>query len=383
MKINTPSQDKYQHRSGLFRLQSTVAKLLPDARVAKCLRKFSQFPNKKRQLKDSFAKIYKSDQHQHTFLAGLEVCGSIWVCPVCAAKVSERRKEELERITTEHRRQGGELVMITRTVPHEYAHDLKTFLTTFLEAESILKKDRQYKKIVEKVGLIGTVRVLEVTYGTNGWHVHTHELWFIEKAHPALYGRISGLCYDPDIDKYIGYSKQGLFNLWTQATKKAGFNLSPSPYAFGIHNGDYVSAYLAKWGKQTDWTASAELTKSHIKTNQYAQDKGQTPFDLIRNYQQGDKQAGEKFKEFAQVFKGRHQLQYSHGLKKRFALPEKTDLQLAQETTARAEFVGGLNYHDWLLILKHDLRAKLLDLASHNWQAVANYLFNLRRYNYV
>ncbi|ALG68238.1 protein rep [Beggiatoa leptomitoformis] len=192
----------YQRRFQQFALQSAVRRLLPDTRVSSCLRRLSQYPNKKTPLYLSFVKVKQSVQHKKTFFTGLDVCGSVWVCPVCSAKISERRKAELEHLLVTHRAQGGELVMITRTVPHEFAHDLKTFLTSFLKAEKILKETTAYRQLIAKVGVKGTVKVLEVTYGQNGWHVHTHELFFIEKGYSRLYGDLSGLGYDEEERRY-------------------------------------------------------------------------------------------------------------------------------------------------------------------------------------
>ncbi|ALG66423.2 protein rep [Beggiatoa leptomitoformis] len=386
METDSSPLNDYQRRFQQFALQSAVRRLLPDSRVSKCLRQISQYPNKKTPLYFSWVKVKQSVQHKKTFFTGLDVCGSLWVCPVCAAKISERRKAELEQMLVTHRARGGELVMITRTVPHEFANDLKTFLTSFLKAEHFLKEGKSYRNLLQRIKVKGTVRVLEVTHGENGWHVHTHELWFVEKSYPRLYGDLSGLAYDEEERRYYVPAK-GLFSMWVDSVHRAGFSGSPSPNAFGLHNGDYAAGYLAKWGVQptTEWTASAEMTKSHIKTNarMITKNKGRTPFDLLRDFFHGDKNAGDLFKEFARVFKGRHQLQYSRGLKAQFAIEEKTDLEIAQEFEDHAHELGFLDYEDWLLILKHDARAYLLELAKSGWGAVSDYLLTIRKLKYV
>lgn len=37
-----------------------------------------------------------------------------------------------------------------------------------------------FKKFKDGIGYEGLVRGLELTYGSNGWHPHTHELWVLD-----------------------------------------------------------------------------------------------------------------------------------------------------------------------------------------------------------
>ena len=39
--------------------------------------------------------VHVSKEHGAGFFSGLVTCGSVWACPVCAAKVQERRREEI------------------------------------------------------------------------------------------------------------------------------------------------------------------------------------------------------------------------------------------------------------------------------------------------
>lgn len=44
-----------------------------------------------------------------------------------------------------------------------------------------LRKGKLWDKFKQKISFEGLIRSLEVTHGKNGWHPHTHELWFISK----------------------------------------------------------------------------------------------------------------------------------------------------------------------------------------------------------
>ena len=46
---------------------------------------------------------------QNGQLWGLQTCGSVWVCPVCGAKVVERRRGEIQQAMAMHRACGGEV----------------------------------------------------------------------------------------------------------------------------------------------------------------------------------------------------------------------------------------------------------------------------------
>lgn len=57
--------------------------------------------------------------------AGLQTCGSVWACPLCAAKIAARRAEELGEVLGWARREGHTLAMVTMTVSHKRKDALK------------------------------------------------------------------------------------------------------------------------------------------------------------------------------------------------------------------------------------------------------------------
>src|SRR5438552_1083589 len=70
-----------------WQLQREARALLPHERVAFCMRR----------IQATTVDVFYSPQHQSAHYGGLMVCGSVWVCPLCAAKISERRRAELEQ----------------------------------------------------------------------------------------------------------------------------------------------------------------------------------------------------------------------------------------------------------------------------------------------
>ena len=75
-------------RAERYACQAVARKALPGERVSMCLR----FRNN-----SSEVQVWKHKKTAKAFYGGLVVCGSVWLCPICAAKISERRRIELQK----------------------------------------------------------------------------------------------------------------------------------------------------------------------------------------------------------------------------------------------------------------------------------------------
>ena len=121
------------------------------------------------------------------------------------------------------------------------------------------------------------------------------------------------------------------------------------------------------------------MTKGHTKKAS----KGETPFDFLRSIlaDVSDKQAGVLFVEFAEAFKGKRQLTWSPGLKKRFAIGELSDEELAAKQDDLARMLGMLTVEQWRDVLRVEGRAVVLQLAAGpgGWDAVERFLSGIRR----
>ena len=119
------------------------------------------------------------------------------------------------------------------------------------------------------------------------------------------------------------------------------------------------------------------MTKGHTKKANH----GETPFDFLRAHlaDSTDKQAGALFKEFAETFKGKRQLFWSPGLKKRYAIGEATDEELAAKQEDYAAMLGTITLEQWRDVLRVEGRGLLLQLAAAGgWDAVSLYLEAIR-----
>jgi hypothetical protein len=338
-------RDAAECRVERFALQSVVRDLLPDSRTAKCLR-WRQ--------KNKTVQVWKSAKHQRAHYKGLQTCASVWACPVCAAKISERRRIELQTLIASHVAKGGVVLLATRTFPHQKSDDLGQMLDQFAKAEASYKAHRDYKALAKTCGLVGTVRAVEVTYGKNGWHPHAHELLFLDGA----------------VD--IADLEETLFRIWQPAAVRAGFAAPSRQHGLTLHDGTKAARYASKWGLES------ELTQWHRKRGKV---DSQTPFDLLRGvFESQNKQAGVLFREYSQAFRGRHQLHFSRGLKKLYQIADVSDDELANRQDDDAVLLGSLNTYDWRVICRSGQRGVLLEVASTSgWSAVLDLVESLGR----
>ena len=100
-----------------FALQSAAVELMPEERVSKCLRYMQ--PTAKT------VEIRKREKKHTAFFKGLIVCASVWMCPVCAARISEKRRKELTYAVNNW---NGFTALITYTASHNKHTRLAPFL---------------------------------------------------------------------------------------------------------------------------------------------------------------------------------------------------------------------------------------------------------------
>lgn len=280
---------------------------------------------------------------------GLMVCGSVWTCPPCAAKISERRKNEIQAATDAFKEAGGHLYMITLTFSHSRQDDLDDLMRRLSDARMRLRRTRAYGVLKRELGFVGDIRTLEVTFGDkNGFHPHEHSLWLTACQFTA---------------RKLESFKTRLFVLWERACAAAGLALPNRKRGVDVRHAMSAAEYLAKFGRESSWGVASELSKQHIKSGRAA---SMTPFDLLRSYQAGNAEHGNRFIAYANAFFGKRQIIWSRGLKALFGVVEMTDEELAKEEAQDASLLARIEAWEWRVILRqpHDVRAVLLDLAE-------------------
>ena len=340
-----------------FALQSVARFFFPKSRIDKCLRL---------RQKGKEIQVLKSVEHKTASYSGLQTCGSVWRCPVCSAKIAERRRGEIIAAMAAHKAAGGCVNMLTLTCPHQVKDNLADLLKKQAKALNTFWKDRQSKAVFKEMGVVGQIRALEVTHGrksehNNGWHPHYHVLQF---------GGVG-----VDLTRFDAPSMRDwqvrLYLRWANACKLAGLGEPSYAHGLKLDDGSKAAKYVSKWGLED------EMTKGHTKKALH----GETPFDFLRAYlaDKNDKQAAVLFVEFATTFEGKRQLHWSAGLKKRYAIGEKTDEELADIQDDFCRVLGTITLDQWRDVLAVDGRVNVLVVAaSSGWSAVVDYLDSIR-----
>lgn len=336
-----------QERIKRWRLQSISRRLLPKEAVAKC--NHHMIPIQSQVL------IHENQQKDgnRRFYSGLQICGSVWACPICAAKVTERRRQELEKAIREAKEKGLHIYFATYTFSHHKKESLEDNLSRFKDARHAVKSGRWAKEHKEKYGIVGSIEVLEVTYGhnSNGWHPHTHELIFTEK-------EVNLADFERDIRLK-----------WKAEAAKHGLTMNDHGFVLAKTEGA-IADYIAKFGKEPYdsnhvWGPEAELTKGHLKKGRGPEeDEHLTPFGILNAIDNGHEELEPVFQEYALAFKGRQQLRWSPGLKKRLQVEEKSDEELAQEKQENATAILSIERPAWKIVRGNDYKAELLELEN-------------------
>lgn len=313
--------------------------------------------------------VYRSLEHGTCSYGGLQTCGSVWVCPVCGAKITERRRVELKHAIEIHKERGGGVALLTLTHPHTKADRLADLLAAEQKAMTRFFGSRSGVELMAAMGRVGHVRAWEVTHGRkrgpgrdNGWHPHFHILLFLERPLSA--------------DELRAFEDRA-YQVWAPVCVRAGLDLPSRLHGVRLEDGSRAAEYAAKFGlEQPRWGLDAEMTKGHTKR---AKD-GETPFDLLRSILYEDDQgAPALFREYADAFKGKRQLVWSRGLRQLLDLgADVTDEELAAEQEDHAEILGQLTVSEWHLVLRLDARGELLEVARGGWAPVQQFLGVLR-----
>lgn len=334
-----------QARANRWALKSVVNKILPQSRTSACMR--LRAPVQGGGLAD--IEILKG-VHKKAFYQGLYTCGRVWHCPVCAAKISERRRQELKEALAAAEQQGMRIHFVTLTIPHGIGDDIKVLNGKLSVALGKLSSGRasiknQIREMCPQFEQYGYIRAFEVTHGRNGFHPHYHIIVFTSA------GMDSGMVQ----------------TIYSRAWKRACFLAElPEPsdeHGVTVQDGRKAAQYASKWGLED------EMTKAHMKQTRR---KGATPWGLLRAVLDGDdpeyppERAAALFRVYADAFAGRRQLYWSNGLRKLLQISkELTDEEIAGKAEdERAVLLATLTTIQWRAIRRLKQEAHILTVAE-------------------
>lgn len=333
-----------ERRAQAFRLQRTAAAILPEERVGLC-----RWAVVSRQAGvDVHLTAYEGGAVRASF-AGLQTCGSVWLCPCCGRRISETRRGELNSLLAWARECGLIPIMVTLTARHGIRDRLADQIEAMKRAKQRLRQRREWRAV--KGRIVGTVTATEVTHGQHGWHTHFHEILLMDT---------------PDEGEALAML-EGMGRVWRACL--LGVGLSGGRVAWQAQGAAAAGQYVAKWG------AGEELALSSSKRGR---GKGRTPLQMLADADAGDDEAARLWRTYALAFKGRRQLVWSPGLKARAGIEDTSDEDAAQDevqSDGEPEALLHIDHEDWTgrrgwRGARHR-RARVLDAAETGGAAAA------------
>lgn len=328
------------------------------------------------------AEVWQSRATQNASFHRVSVCGSPWTCPMCSRKINLGRRAQIKRAYEAIDEIGGAAYMLTFTTRHGVGDSAAFLVGAVKEAMQLLQKSQAWKEVtrtkalqrprstsLHPMGYVGRITALEATHGANGWHPHEHQLWFYRRELTVL---------------ELAEVERRLFAAWREACLAVGLPEPVEGVGLDVRRAESAADYVAKAGMERRWGVEKELAGSHVKV---ARKKGRSVFQLLYDASQGDSQAGALFVEFANTFKGRHQLQFSrtllaylrdHGHDIKVDTSEEGDQALASELEADSQLLGELTEHDFERIVCNDAHATvLLMVKKHGFDRAVQFIREL------
>lgn len=326
---------------GRFFLQEIAREVIPEHRVGFCFRRV--VPGAE------FVKILHNEKYKRAHYGNLMVCGSIWLCAVCASKISERRKNELIQAVNIH---PGGLAMVTFTMRHSAGDSLKENLEILNESYRKLTSGGWFQRLKDDFGIVGSVSNLEITYGENGWHPHKHILYFFRSDVSAA-----------DLERFRSELTERylylLDNLGGSGLDRVAVAITEAKT-----EREKIAEYMTKYDKSPMpgvWGVEAEMTKSHVKISGRG---GMSFWELLKMASTAEYKYVLLVREYAKVTKGKQSLVYSKGLRKKLGIGVlETDLQVAEKIEEESIELARVARDLWNMVSRLGLRGQLLEVS--------------------
>jgi hypothetical protein len=270
--------------------------------------------------------------------AGLQTCGSIWDDPVCSSHIRAARAEEISAAASVWCQAGNSVFLAAMTIPHDQGMPLNPLFDVISKGFTYVISGRPWRRLCKKLGIVGTIRAVEVTCGCNGWHPHSHSLVFAE-------GEVSA--------EALATLTLYLRNRWAKYVARAGFRLPSWDHGVKVdvcRSAAEAGAYVAKL-QESGRSPGNEMARSDLKRGKAGH---RTPFEILREFRlYGDVADLELFREYQRVTKGRQCITWSAGLRKRLLaeVPERTNEEIAAEEIG-GDKVLGFGAESWRQVVR-------------------------------
>lgn len=312
-----------------------------------------------------YVRVKTGEHGRSAGLGNVQTCGSYWACPVCSEKIALTRREQIDRITRWWTAQGGRVGFVTMTVRHTRFQSLDTVWDAVSAGWSRATSGGAWKAEQEAYGTpmdrvvksgkragqivtedrIRVIRVTEVTYGDNGWHVHVHALLLLPGTMTV---------------RALGSLARSMYARWDAAVVASGLRSGSKRHGLDYRlwdpSGEVTAGdYLVKHG--TDGMDAVTQLSFEAATGMRKEGKrgNLTPFGILGALVNGvsngldlEEMAG-AWAEWERSSKGRRALSYTAGLLAEVGVEEVTDEEAAAED-AEGVTVATIDAPTWRVI---------------------------------
>lgn len=299
-------------------------------------------------------RIPKDERKINATLSGVQTCGSIWACPICAHRIATQRGKEIAKIIDFMTEGGNVAIMVTNTARHGHQYTLKLFKDRFKAAHRMFVQSKRWRDLKAKFGIEHSIKAVEGTWGIeNGWHYHQHSILFLNadklKASSATV-----------FDVWVIAARR----LWLECLEKCGLD-GIGEIAFDVQaDHDVKDTYLAKLGLESE-TANLdyEASAGHNKTG-----GGAKIWQILEKSWEGDTQAAALYLEWVEAMSGDQWITMSDGLKELCGVDDMSDEDAAifegVDEEVRNETLLEVTDEEFMPVRKLQKLATLLELAA-------------------
>ena len=332
----------------------------------------------------SGTQIVKSKTNNKAFFSGLMNCANSRTCPVCSAKISERKSNEMRMAFNIARAEKLNISLLTFTAPHNSGDPLDDLKSCISKSLELFWTGATAKRFKVKYGIIGHIRSFEIRHGSNGWHPHFHIIIFSKNELPHTLRDSKNR-----LEKEQSFEWLSILDRWKSCCVRSGLSC-PNMFGMDIQNGAHAGEYISKFGsddeilqtksgKKITWDMADEMTKGNVKTGR----KGSSsPWDLLalsvdgetKEIQQENKRL---FLFYARAMQGVNLIRWSRGLRNYFDLgAQMSDEEIIRIEEDKADLLCHLTSGEWEYIIKNNLRSLVLQLAENGGSdAIARLLY--------
>ena len=297
---------------------------------------------------------------------GLTQCASVWACPVCSAKIQARRSFEIRTAIEWAREKGYKVQLLTLTARHDRSDKLVDLMPRMASAFADMKRGRAYRRVAKSAGVVGMIRAVEMTHGTNhGWHVHYHIIVISEHGLDDAVVRASWVhqlgahgFIDAEDAKAVTDATMHGMDLRDVGMDDASVAAVSEYVCKDNENAWYIDGEevrLDSTGEAAERRAIEGAAKElGLSCTKLGRKQNRSPFQILRDVIVVDLKDDTAFSrdmrliiEYALATKGKKQLFWSRGLKAAVGIEEKSDEEVVDDEKENAKILWGLTRQHW------------------------------------